>query len=101
MGINRKLESDTTTMQVYWPDKDQLSRFRLISHRYKNTNGQHNESDKDLIKRMTKIILELSDAKEIEKHADRLLKFEEILEKLNKPNDDPLSTLPWKTQKAQ
>ncbi len=99
MGIHRKLESETTTMQVFWNDKDELSRFRLLSNRYKNQNGKHYESDKDLMKRMTMIILKLSDAKKIEKFADRLSEFEKILEKLNKPNDDPLSTLPWKTQK--
>ena len=100
MGIARKIESDTTTMQVFWHDKDELSRFRLKSDRYKKQNGKHYESDKDLMKRMTKIILELAQAKKIEKFADRLTEFEKILEKLNTPNDDPLSTLPWTTQKV-
>ena len=100
MGNRRKLSSETTTIQVYWPDKDELSRFRLAVGRYKNTNGDHYESDKDVIRRFMKIILKLSKAKKIEKFADRLAEFEKILEALNEPNENPLSTLPWKTQKA-
>ena len=98
MGIVRKLEGDTTTIQMYWVDKDNFSRFRLKVGRYKNTHGDHYESDKNVMKRFMKIILELTEAKKIEKYADRLQKFEEILKELNQPNNDPLSTLPWKTQ---
>ena len=82
-------------MQVLWSDKDELSKFRLPIKRYKNSKVDHYESDHTVISRMVELILELSQAKEIVKYADRLQKYDEILQKLNKPNGSPLTAYPY------